>query len=128
VEYLDFKAKPWTLPFPDGEIRVRGIYIQFFDQGRTAFILPDAPGLPFTVKTLATPCLDALMTVPEEALAETASDLPAAGRGFHAGEPAQALLRGMAFYGVPLTSELPREADGRIVRAQRFSGGWMIFE
>jgi hypothetical protein len=137
VEYLDFGAEPWNLPFPRREIQVRGIYIQFFDQGRTAFILPDSPDLPFTVKTLAAPYLDALMTVPEETPVETASGfsspLPGAetlkaGRGLHAAEPARDLLRGMSLYGVPLTSGMPGEADGRILRVQRFSGGWMIHD
>jgi hypothetical protein len=132
VEYLDFGSAPWSLPFPGDPIQVRGLYVQFFDQGRTAFVLPQAPPLPPTVRTIVSPFLDPLVaasqavSTPERA--PGAESLSAEPMPPHAGL-AGALLEGLAIYGIPLTSSsYPAVVDDVPVRSQRFSKGWLIHE
>jgi hypothetical protein len=134
VEYLDFGSVSWSLPFPNEPIQVRGLYVQFFDQGRAAFVLPSAPPLPPTVQTIVSPFLDTLVAasraVSASARAPGAESLSAETRPLPA--PAGltgALLEGLAIYGIPLTSSSqPAVVDDVLVRSQRFSKGWLIHE
>jgi hypothetical protein len=38
----------------------------------------------------------------------------------------QALLRGLSFYGLPLSDPMPKNDEEVLGEAQRFSAGWMM--
>jgi hypothetical protein len=132
VEYLDFGSAPWSFPFPGEPIQVRGLYVQFFDQGRAAFVLSSAPPLPSTVQTIVSPFLDTL------AVASQAVSAPARAQGAESLKAetmpplaltglAGALLEGIAIYGIPLTSSSqPLVVDSIPLPSQRFSKGWLV--
>jgi hypothetical protein len=139
VNYIDFSAQPWVLgggaDAVSGEnaagFPVRGIYYQTFGGGQALFILTDAPGLPFYPRILRSPFLEALLTVPTGRL-PGAGDLkpdPLPGEyGADQNSFTQALLAGIALYGVPLSGAQAVEdkESGTWREAQRFSRGWMI--
>ncbi|MDR2483690.1 MAG: hypothetical protein LBD08_08695 [Treponema sp.] len=119
---------PFTAEFFGGDeaapMRARGVYLQCFDQGRAVFAGLAAQGIPFAVRVIRSPFLDALVTA--EVL-PGAEDCPAdyAAPDVYRDSITGALLEGMARYGVPLTDALPRRAGGVWREAQRFSRGWI---
>jgi hypothetical protein len=123
---------PVYVEFPAGFFRgegdvslpARGLYLQFFDQGRTVFAGLAAQGLPFAVKVIRPPFLDALLAEKPLLGAENlpANHSPPDG---YRGSITGALLEGMARYGFPLTDALPRRREGLWLAAQRFSQGWI---
>jgi hypothetical protein len=104
-----------------------GLYSQSFNQAAAILALPEIGGLPLGAFLLEGPFLDAL-------LAAGAERLPGA-ESLQALEPlataraplTQALLQGLALYGLPLTESLPRKdkETASYREAQRFSQGWM---
>ncbi|MDR0553994.1 MAG: hypothetical protein LBG76_04250 [Treponema sp.] len=121
---------PWDgrLLSEEGEpASVEGVYLQYFDNAQTVFAALDAPALPFTVRVIRAPFLDALVAAgvlpgleaPEPPnLPDT---LPTLYRSGFTG----ALLEGFSRYGFPLTDALPRAGEDSWVEAQRFSRGWI---
>jgi hypothetical protein len=99
VRSLDFPAA--------GAVPAGTLYFQTFNQGSVLFLLPQAPGLPFRIRILAGPFLDAFLADAPE------TDL--AGR----------LLRGIDRYGLPLTGAYPEPEAGAYRETQRFARGWM---
>lgn len=129
---LEADGPPVYVAFPagffgkdeDAPLRAGGVYLQCFDQGRAVFAGLAAQGIPFAVRVIRSPFLDALAV--REAL-PGAEDCPG---GYSAPDAygdslAGALLEGMFRYGFPLTDALPRRAGGVWREAQRFSRGWI---
>jgi hypothetical protein len=99
------------------------------------FILAESPDLPFRVRILRSPFLDAFLWAQDRPLPgfETASgkadgrpDDPAMPRLETEDDFTRALIRGLAVYGLPLTDAVPKNDEDTLVEAQRFSRGWMV--
>jgi hypothetical protein len=107
--------------------RLKGLYIQTFNNRTVLLILPDAPGIPSHARFLGAPFLEAFLSAGgyplpgAEALApgETESG---GGDGF-----TRQLIGGISLYGFPLTDPIPYRAGGDLPwqETQRFSRGWL---
>jgi hypothetical protein len=129
VQRMSFIEEPWIIDTDPDPVEIRELYFQTFEGRREVFILPESPQLSFRVRILRAPFLDAFLRAPKRPLpgAENRSGGKNAMPKVQAGDSfSQALLRGLSFYGLPLSDPMPRDDEGALVEAQRFSAGWMI--
>jgi hypothetical protein len=121
---------------------IRGLYHQVFGGGGALFILADAfieliyedvkifLDLPFYPRLVGKPFLEALLSTGRRRLSGADSLKPYV---FPAGYRqknsfTQALLEGIAVYGLPLAGPQPGREGETLFEGQRFSRGWMIWK
>jgi hypothetical protein len=125
VQALNFSETPWRITADSGDIYIRELYYQTFNQGSVLFILGISPDVVFRTRILVEPFLNALLAGGDQHLPGTdtsVSSKPALGSssGF-----TKRLIQGLTLYGLPVTDAFPREEEGSLREVQRFSLGWM---
>ncbi|GHV75869.1 hypothetical protein AGMMS49942_06900 [Spirochaetia bacterium] len=131
---LDFTGTPWEIPVDTaaaGTIPIRALYYQSFNRGSVLFLLAQVPD--FHTRIIAGPFLDAFLSGRDHPLPGADAPplfIPQPGVPGLRPEDApfhEAVLRGLARYGLPLTDAVPSgEGNGSPFReTQRFSQGWM---
>jgi hypothetical protein len=130
VQRIAFTREPWILSTTKGPLEIRGIYFQTFEQGQELFIFFESPDLSLQIRNLRAPFLDVLLWAPARLLPGAEGAGTTEGSAMPKVEIedsfSQALIRGLSVYGLPLTDPMPKDDEGRLVEAQRFSGGWMM--
>ncbi|MDR2133903.1 MAG: hypothetical protein LBP27_02255 [Treponema sp.] len=117
---------------------IRGLYCQMFGEGRALFILADAfmelidekaktiLNLPFRPSLVDRPFLEVLLNAKRQRLSGAASLHPYAfPADWRKDSFTQALLEGIAVYGLPLSGPQPGRDGEVLFETQRFSRGWM---
>jgi hypothetical protein len=148
---LDFSGTPWEIPmdgqtvdadtqtFAAGRIPVTALYYQRFNQDSVLFLLARIPaasaqalGTVFHTRIIATPFLEAFLAGRDHPLPGADAPrlfIPQAGVSGLRPEDApfhEAVLQGLARYGLPLTDAAPSREGDTFRETQRFSQGWMM--
>lgn len=139
---LDFSGTSWEIPVDTaaaGTIPITALYYQSFNQGSVLFLLAQTTaasaqtfGTGFHTRIIAGPFLDTFLAGRDHPLPGADAPplfIPQPGVPGLRPEDApfhEAVLQGLARYGLPLTDAAPKR-DGDIFReTQRFSQGWMV--
>ncbi|MDL2229238.1 hypothetical protein LJC14_03200 [Treponema sp. OttesenSCG-928-L16] len=128
VRSVHFDEEPYIIQDGGLLFRIETLYYQWFGSGQAVYVLADfgdtASDLPFRARVITGSFLSALLLYPSpvllgsESLGEDFSYRKLGARDGHS----RALLRGIAYYGFPLSDPFLRDD----MSAMRFSKGWMI--
>jgi hypothetical protein len=140
VIHITFSGSPWMLSGEEARsLPIGAVYYQTFGGGKALFILaessPESPGPDrslWTAHILTSPFLEAFLS--GKAVSGSGNlrpdSFPVNFRNSGDVPYTQAVLEGIARYGLPLSDSMPQrensEGNAAFREVQRFSRGWMI--
>lgn len=126
VQRIVFPKNLWRLETDRGDIRIKELYYQTLNGGSVLFLLGVSPDAALQTRILAAPFINALLANSEDPIPGTDTSGAPLPEVESPGGFADILLRGLGFYGLPLTDAFPRWEANSFRETQRFSLGWMV--